>query len=936
MTAQSYIANGFGVTPEAFTAMACDPSRSIAVEACAGSGKTWLLVARMLRQLLAGAQPAELLAITFTRKAAQEMRDRLMHLLRDLAVAPEEEVKRLLVERGVAPAEVVRALSVARGLYARVLSSAQPLSIDTFHSWFARLLKIAPLSSGVPHGRDLCESTYEIEAEAYQRFMAMAASTQHRDVRDALFQLYELVGDANARQLLDAFLDKRGEWWAMTQREGVDPLLALEQLCGADAINDARLALWTDTVLTHRILAVSALLGKGNARNMERASLIEQAVTGSPSVESFDSLLAQFRDDKGKPKGNDHRRGALLKAIQDALGEGGAEKFEVEFTSIGDAIYGFQRRGFERNVMTVNKALFVAGAAYLDCYQAVKTERRVLDFGDLEWHAYRLMSSPAQAAYLHARLDSRYKHILLDEFQDINMMQWSLLRAWIDSYGGAGERPSLFVVGDPKQSIYRFRRSDPRVFQAAVNLIAEVGGDVLRTNQTRRNAPEVVQVLNNIHSANSLFSDQSTVAGAAGLVWRLPLAVNNDDDVKVGGQHVPDVHLRDPFTTPRNSSEDARRYQEGVSVARAILHAREVTEAPWSEVLLLVKKRKHIAAYEAALREYGIPFVSDKKGGLLESLEVSDMMALVRFLIAPADNLSLAQVLKSPIIGATDRDLVSLAQIDGATWWDRVKNAPTSPDSPIARAGRLLAHWLELAPSLPVHDLIDAVMHEGQLVQRYAADAEPALRDQVVGNLEAFIELALNVDSGRYPSLQKFVDSLVAMQRAQGETPDEATVADGADAVRIMTIHGAKGLEASIVVMLDANHNEGARDDYGILCEWPKDSLLPTHFSAYGKASERGMARDALFREEAELKAQEDWNMLYVAMTRAKQILIISGVEGLRGAQDDGSVEGSWYALARSVPQIAVDELPDPASSSRPEVVQFDMPVFNPPLLAAV
>ncbi|MFL6719648.1 MAG: UvrD-helicase domain-containing protein, partial [Burkholderiaceae bacterium] len=217
MASHAYEINGEAADAARFIAIACDPARSVAVEACAGSGKTWLLVARMLRLLLAGAEPSGLLAITFTRKAAQEMRERLMLLLRDLALLPEASVRALLLERGVPEHALPQAMPLARSLYERVLASPQSLSIDTFHSWFARLLQLAPLSSGVPHGYALADNSGELMTQAYNGLMQSLDEPELAPVRQALLALYEQLGDWTTRRLLDAFIDKRAEWWAANQ-----------------------------------------------------------------------------------------------------------------------------------------------------------------------------------------------------------------------------------------------------------------------------------------------------------------------------------------------------------------------------------------------------------------------------------------------------------------------------------------------------------------------------------------------------------------------------------------------------------------------------------------------------------------------------------------------------------------------------------------------
>lgn len=929
MTPRAYEINGEHADAARFIALACDPSRSVVVEACAGSGKTWLLVARVLRLLLSGTEPAAILAITFTRKAAQEMRERLMQLLHELTLKPDAEVLTLLRERGVAEHELPAMLPLARSLYERVLRSPQALSIDTFHSWFARLIQIAPLASGVPHGYSLTEATGELLADAYSRLMQSANEKKNQHIKDALIALYQQIGDSNTRKMLDAFMFRRAEWWATEQ--GGEPLDSLSELCGADGDSDARLSLWDDKKILARIGQIAWLLGQGSPVNQERATAIEKSLSEGASMENFATLTNEFFDGGGKFRKNRTTKD-LTKAVQDNLGENGLQAFELEFETLGESLKTILRRSMEPQVIALNRALFTVGATYLEIYQTVKAEQRVFDFADLEWQAYRLLTNEEHAAYLQSRLDARYRHVLLDEFQDTNPLQWSIVQAWLNAYGNDADKPSMFVVGDPKQSIYRFRRAEPRVFTAARETLVAQGADFLRTNQTRRNAAEIVAVLNASFVANPIYRPQTTLASGAGAVWQLPLVQQEKTEKIIWSP----AQLRDPLTTPREEEEDARRLDEGRAVAQAILQARsEIKSSRWSDVMLLVKKRTHLRAYERALREAGIPFASDKRGGLLESLEVADLIALLNFLITPHDDLALAHVLKSPLMGGSDEDLITLALRSEKTWWSRLHLSAQEQSSPaLLRALVLLEKWLLLAPRLPVHDLLDRILHDGDVVARYAQTASPLVRGQVLGNIEAFTELALNLDAGRYPSLPKFIAALRRLQKsADSDAPDEADIDAAMDAVRILTIHGAKGLEAPIVVLLDANHSDGARDDVGVLCEWPQDADAPTHFSVFGKQSERGAARDQLFAEEDSLKVQEDWNLLYVATTRARNLLIVSGVADARGAAVNGVAPGRWYSRFQGAQTVQAQA--GLATAAVGTEADFSLAIFNPPALPA-
>ncbi|MFZ6779973.1 UvrD-helicase domain-containing protein [Undibacterium sp. Ji83W] len=939
---QAYEVNGQAVSHAHFTATACDPRHSVVVEACAGSGKTWLLVSRMLRLLLAGAEPAELLAITFTRKAAQEMRERLMDLLHELALADIAHVRQLLTERGIAETDLQNVIPLARGLYEKVLSSPQSLSLDTFHSWFGRLIQLAPLASGVPHGFTLVEASGDIQREAYGQLMQMLAQEEHVDIKEALLFLYQEIGDFNAREMLEAFLDKRAEWWASNQQiELGGPLDWLRELCGADLYQDARLSIWEDAQLYQRIAHIALVLGQGSKSNQTNASKIEQGLTDGPSLDAFAMICDGFINGQGNIRSHNVKVKALIASIEKHLGLDQINAFEDECEAIVQALDQLQKRSAEKMVMQVNEALFAVGTAYLECYQSLKADQRVFDFSDLEWQAYRLLSNEEYAAYLHSRLDARYKHILLDEFQDTNPLQWGIVQAWLEAYGDDGAKPSVFVVGDPKQSIYRFRRAEPRVFTAAQNMLAAQGAKVLRTNQTRRNAPAIVDVLNVSMHGNPLFHAQTTASDADGAVWRLPLigtlVSDNSGDVieeEVAPSRFP---LRNPLTTPLEEAENQQRYEEGRQVAQALLGIRAGQGADsfhWSDVMLLVKRRTHLSAYEKALREAGIPFVSSRRGGLLDALEVLDLIALLNFLMTPGDNRALAHVLKSPIMAVSDDDLIALAMRDEATWWKRLQAlclASKQDESypVLQRAAKLLQQWMEASYYLPVHDLLDRILHQGEVLQRYAQASSGAQRSQVMGNIHSFTELALNLDAGRYPSLPKFIAALGALRRGgDSDAPDESAVDSAADAVRILTIHSAKGLEAKIVVMLDANHSESMKDRIGVLCQWPLQAGEERHFSVFGKKDQRGAARDRFFAQEEAQATQENWNLLYVAITRAKQILILSGVQSGKK-----QIVPSWYGYLDHVEE----KLPHGGDVEN-EVEQhqsFSMAVFEPQAMPA-
>ncbi len=609
------------------------------------------------------------------------------------------------------------------------------------------------------------------------------------------------------------------------------------------------------------------------------------------------------------------------------LGEDGQQRLLSLHGQIGNALERARALLDEQTVYRMNEAGLLCGSELLTGYESIKRNRGVIDYADVEWRSWLLLTTSDYAEYMHYRLDARYRHILLDEFQDTNPLQWQILKAWLEASADVQSQPRVFLVGDPKQSIYRFRRAEPRLFEVGRSYLSgRHGACKLEQNVTRRNAPAIVSLVNALFKG--LVSDfkehHPYQASLPGRVELLPLF--DADKASDAGEG----RWRNPLDAPRPDDSDRRRVREAQALAQRIgtmvgrwqiADGERLRTLRFEDIHILVRARTHLDIYERALREAQIPYIGSRQGGLLDTLEAADLTALLQFLVVPFADIHLATTLRSPVFSVTDADLLAISATAGASWWQRLcalaRNGGAS--EAVARAQRLLAGWIEDADLRPVHDLLDRIYFEADVMRRYEAAVPVPMRAGVAANLHAFMEVALSIDSGRYPSLQGFLHQLESMRRAAAEdAPDTGIIAEGADAVRILTVHGAKGLEAPVVWLLDANAANARADTYDVLVDWPPEAEAPRHFSLFSRKNERGESRAQLFEQDASLAERENLNLLYVALTRARQVLIVSGIE-------TADVGESWYrrlaaTVAANGAQTADPELELPPASAAPEV----------------
>ena len=888
MNAPAYERNGAPVSAEQFYAVACDPRRSVAVEACAGAGKTWMLVSRILRALLDGAAPHEILAITFTKKAAGEMRQRLHEWLAEFARLDDAALALQLRQRGVPHADA-STLQALRDLHVQLLRQGRPVQVRTFHSWFAALLRSAPLALlqalELPVAYELLEDDTAARAQVWRRFWArlLQDDAAQADYRASV----AAFGRHQTHKALDTVLAKRTEF-ALADAAGVvqcsvqhvtaqfpafagldDPVQRVEQPTVRQLLWDAARALGQCTGKT----CLNA------ATDLERA-LTEQDVPG---------VFAALLTEKGTAR-------KLTDKVVDLQAVAVAQALLLDVRQAQN-----QHRAWQHQQRMVR-----LGRLLLTDYAALKRERGWVDMADLECAALALLKDHALAAWVQERLDARVRHLLIDEFQDTNPLQWQALFAWLSGYAGAGQAPSVFLVGDPKQSIYRFRRAEPQVFRAAKTFIREgLGGDVLSCDHTRRNAPPIIALVNTVmgqaQEAGQYadFRSHTTDAQATGQVWALP---------RIERASAPDADTspptwRDSLTTARHTAEETRKTLECRQAAHWLASQLQPQGALRPEdIMVLSRKRERLALMEQELAVLHIPTQQPEKAELIDYAEVQDIVALIDALVSPLHDLSLARALKSPLFGVGDDALVELAlaqrSLQGAAaqgvrvgWLHTLQTVASLPE-PLPAIGVRLAHWAALLASLPPHDALSTIFDEGDVLARFGAAAPAVQRARVLANLRAVLHAALAVDGGRYTTAYRLVRALRA-----GGLP--APVRAQSAAVRLLTVHGAKGLEAPLVLLLDTDAEGKNAESMGMLVDWPGQDAHPRRLVFLASESAPPACVAPLLAAEQQERQREELNALYVALTRARQTLVISSLQPHR------TQSGSWWERLLPLAQAA-------------------------------
>jgi ATP-dependent helicase/nuclease subunit A len=876
---------------------AAAPRASAWVSASAGTGKTKVLTDRLLGLMLEGSDPARILCLTFTRAAAAEMANRLNERLADWATSPHETfVEELRAVAGRDPDDAL--LAHARQLFARVLDTPGGVKISTIHAFCQALLRRFPLEADVSPEFAVLDERGAREASLDAAESVIVAAREEEvggGLTEALAVVAGHVAEERFSTLMSALASQRGKLRAaLTGGYAAlrDRLCAALSLSGATTLQGLVNAFCAAGAGDETGLrAAAAALAGGSVMDQRRGEVLA-AWCAAPEPrrrEMLETYSGLYLTDDG-----DIRKILITRGAAQATA---CEACAILMTE-AERVKRFREARAAAVLVEATCALTRLGDALIEAYDERKRTQGVLDYEDLVTRALGLLRRPGVAPWVLFKLDGGLDHILIDEAQDTNPDQWEIVAALAEEFfageSAANRTRTIFAVGDPKQSIYSFQRADPHAFlrmrQHFETRIAAAGQEwrAVPLEISFRSTEPVLRAIDSIfrreEAHEGVALDGSAIrhlasrVGHAGLVELWPPVAPQPDET-------PDP-MALPIARSRVAEPRTRLADAIAATIRGWLDRGEVLEARGrpirpGDIMVLVRRRNEfVGELLRALKRRNVPVAGADRLILTEQLAVQDLVALGRFLLFPDDDLTLAAVLKGPLFALDEETLFDLAHARGRErLWDRLRGrASTNPA--LREASDRLSALLARADFVPPYELYAEILGaEGgrrAVLERLGPEAEDPV--------EEFLALTLAYEREHAPSLQGFLRWLIAgdteVKRDFGARPR--------DEVRVLTVHGAKGLEAPIVILPDT-----------MQLPKPPDTLLWTEREALPLWRPRAEFTVPVYTTEREVvrrrELQEYRRLLYVGLSRAQDRLYICGWQTRIPPKDT-----CWYALCRA------------------------------------
>ncbi|HET6378679.1 MAG TPA: double-strand break repair helicase AddA [Methylocella sp.] len=880
---------------------AANPSCSVWVSANAGSGKTHVLASRVIRLLLEGVPPSKILCLTYTRAAAANMSARVFETLARWTSQNDEDLRSEIASIG-APPPGAAGLILARKLFARAVETPGGLKIQTIHAFCERLLHLFPFEANVPARFEVAddEKRDELLQRARQHVLA-EANAGRGSLGAALLRLTDELGQHGFEDLLTEAMKHSGILCAGRQKGLTEILREILDIPKGSEVATIEHEMIEGWLPPDCWLEFAEKLDQSSKNDQKCAKQFRTAYAAFQDAEPgdetrccLDAYLAVFFTQTGTPRAS-VATGSFASAhpaIAAAL------RCEQERLTRLDA------RRKSAAVLERTRALIEIASVICRRYQEEKAAQGILDFQDLIDRTLALLDR-SDARWVLYKLDSGIDHILVDEAQDTSEPQWRILEALTDEFtAGAGQvqgARTFFAVGDEKQSIFSFQGAAHHMFdemrQSFQKRFLNGARDFQHVQLTHsfRSVPGVLSVIDEVFEHDESHRSGVVAPGAPwmpheslkerlpGLVEVWPLAKKSADEAP-SGWHVP----QQLSGSHEPASLVAQRIAEKISFLTSawpqdyVHEGRTQRPVQARDILILVRRRgSFFEAMIRALKSAGIPSAGADRLEIHHHIAVMDLVAAGRASLLPVDDLTLACVLKSPLVGLDDDDLLALAPCRKGSLFDALRNASAEKH---AEAFAKLARWRARAGDGAFAFYAALLGADGG-----RRDMEARLGPEATDAIDEFMRLALEHEAANPPSLAAFLNYFEGIEHSIKRDMDS-----GANMVRVMTVHAAKGLEAKIVFLVDDCTVFSARHEPQIFV---LDSKVPGERTiAWSPRKELDCASVAAARErEREASFKEYKRLLYVALSRAEERLYVAGFHRRKEPDKD-----CWSSMIRA------------------------------------
>ena len=864
---------------------AANPNRSVWVEASAGTGKTKVLSDRVLRILLSGVHPSKILCLTYTKAAAVEMSSRIAGRLSKWAVAGENELHQELSDLlGNLPGErkAYEALEAsARKLFAVLLDTPGGMKIQTIHSFCQEILKRFPLEAKISPYFEVMDDRTSTEAldEIKKGLLRKIESEPESKSAQALAYLTQNVSEYKFPEVMNSIAANRSKI-AILFAEYPN----FEELIKETAV---RLDICPDDTEEKLIDAFTAKLDKnvlrrimnawfkGTPSDVAKAETLSLLLSGNFDYETYKSL---FLTKDGKP---------LAKAGTKAAVTDYPELPEV-FAAEAERISELEEKRTALRVFVSTKAVLYLAEDLISGYEHYKKIHSKMDYEDLIVVTRKLLENKSVADWVLFKLDGGIDNVLIDEAQDTSPNQWAIIRSITEEFfvgEGAREKVrTVFAVGDRKQSIYSFQGADPQEFERMRQYFSHKSEnfDEVHLDVSFRSTAAVLD------SVNSVFQDDYAKKGVVlegQDITHIPYRIGDGGKVELWPLIEPlegenEEGWRPPVERKASESTSSRLAKQIARKIKAMVDGGELLVSQnrplrYRDFMILVQRRNSFV--EELVREcknVNVNIAGVDKIKLLEQIAIQDLVAVGKFLLLPTDDLTLATILKSPLFGLNDDDLFDLCYDRGAAaLWSRL-----GASAKYSEVYSQLQELLDMADFVRPFELYSHILNKQggrkKFVERMGFEAEDGL--------DEFVNLMIDFEREHIPSLQNFIDWVA---KDEIEIKRELEQSD-ADAVRVMTVHGSKGLQAPVVILPDTVRVVNVKKEGGML--WDDLFYFPLSSGDYNHNC------DKIKERENELQLEEYKRLLYVALTRAEDRLCICGYRKKNKAKEE-----SWYEICR-------------------------------------